>query len=87
MPWVTAGFQSIVSQLPGRKHEFHLISTDIRSSEGTGGTIAGVSCALKARRESIQVQLVDPDGSGLYNKVTRGVMFTCQVGSHISIFV
>lgn len=47
-------------------------------NEGTGGTIAGVSSALKARSRSVRVFLVDPPGSGLYNKVTRGVMFTKQ---------
>ena len=47
-------------------------------SIGTGGTIAGVSCSLKARNKAIKIYLVDPPGSGLYNKVTRGVMFTRQ---------
>ena len=42
---------------------------------GTGGTIAGVSIALKQRKPDIQVYLVDPPGSGLYNRVTRGVMY------------
>lgn len=45
---------------------------------GTGGTIAGVSEALKAALPDVRVFLVDPPGSGLYNKVTRGVMFTSQ---------
>ena len=42
---------------------------------GTGGTIAGISCALKERNGKVQIYLVDPPGSGMYNKVTRGVMF------------
>ena len=46
------------------------------SGAGTGGTIAGVSVALKQHSSSIKVYLVDPPGSGLYNKVTRGVMYT-----------
>ena len=37
---------------------------------GTGGTIAGVSKRLKQLKKSIQVYLVDPPGSSLYNKVT-----------------
>lgn len=45
---------------------------------GTGGTIAGVSAALKQRNSRIKVYLVDPPGSGLYNRVTRGVMYTSE---------
>ena len=45
---------------------------------GTGGTIAGVSAALKAHDAAIRVVLVDPPGSGLYNRVERGVMYTRQ---------
>jgi cysteine synthase A len=36
---------------------------------GTGGTLAGVSLALKARNPAIRVVLADPDGSGLYGWV------------------
>lgn len=36
---------------------------------GTGGTIAGVSTFLKQQCASIQVFLIDPPGSSLYNKV------------------
>lgn len=43
---------------------------------GTGGTIAGVSQALKRRNPRVRVYLIDPPGSGLYNKVVRGVMYT-----------
>eukprot|EP00891_Asterochloris_glomerata_P001915 jgi/Astpho2/1915/Aster-00433 len=43
---------------------------------GTGGTIAGVSAALKEHDPTIRVYLIDPPGSSLYNKVTRGVMYT-----------
>ena len=43
---------------------------------GTGGTIAGVSHTLKAADPAVRVFLVDPAGSGLYNKVTRGVMYS-----------
>lgn len=39
------------------------------SGAGTGGTIAGVSCALKARDPRVKVYLIDPPGSSLYNKV------------------
>lgn len=46
------------------------------SGAGTGGTIAGISCFLKRQRPDAQVFLIDPPGSSLYNKVTRGVLFT-----------
>lgn len=47
------------------------------SAAGTGGTIAGVSAYLKeASGGAVRVYLIDPPGSGLYNKVTRGVMYT-----------
>lgn len=45
---------------------------------GTGGTIAGVSQYLKSRSPGVRVLLIDPPGSSLYNKVTRGVMYTRQ---------
>lgn len=43
---------------------------------GTGGTIAGVSNFLKRQKDAIGIYLVDPPGSGLYNKIVRGVMYT-----------
>ena len=46
------------------------------SGAGTGGTIAGVSHALKKRNPAIKIILADPPGSGLYNKVKRNVMYT-----------
>lgn len=42
------------------------------SSAGTGGTIAGVSCALKKLNPKIHIQLVDPMGSGLYSYFQTG---------------
>ena len=39
---------------------------------GTGGTIAGVALALKARNPAIRVMLADPMGSAFYNHYTRG---------------
>lgn len=36
---------------------------------GTGGTIAGVSQYIKERKAAVQIQLVDPPGSSLHNKV------------------
>ena len=36
---------------------------------GTGGTIAGISTFLKQCCPSVQVFLIDPPGSSLYNKV------------------
>lgn len=43
---------------------------------GTGGTISGVALALKPRLPAMKVVLADPQGSGLYNKVKYGVMFS-----------
>ncbi len=39
---------------------------------GTGGTLAGVSMALKAARPETRIVLADPDGSGLYGWVKTG---------------
>ncbi|KAH6822752.1 Pyridoxal-5'-phosphate-dependent enzyme family protein [Perilla frutescens var. hirtella] len=46
------------------------------AAAGTGGTVAGVSRYLKEKKSSIKCFLIDPPGSGLFNKVTRGVMYT-----------
>ncbi|CAB4401180.1 unnamed protein product [Rhizophagus irregularis] len=43
---------------------------------GTGGTIAGISRFLKPLIPSLKVILVDPPGSGLYNKVKHNVMYS-----------
>lgn len=42
------------------------------AAAGTGGTLAGVSAALKARNPRILTVLCDPMGSSLYSYVTRG---------------
>ena len=39
---------------------------------GTGGTLAGVGRALKARDMRVRVGLADPSGSALYNHFTHG---------------
>ena len=39
---------------------------------GTGGTLAGVSLALKARNPDVRIILADPEGSGLYGWVKSG---------------
>ncbi len=39
---------------------------------GTGGTLAGVGLALKARKPSVRIVLADPPGSALYNWYTHG---------------
>ena len=41
-------------------------------ASGTGGTIAGVSMALKEKNKNVKVVLSDPKGSALYNYVKRG---------------
>ncbi|KAI8553005.1 hypothetical protein RHMOL_Rhmol06G0311700 [Rhododendron molle] len=46
------------------------------AAAGTGGTIAGISRFLKGKDANIKCFLIDPPGSGLFNKVTRGVMYT-----------
>ena len=42
---------------------------------GTGGTLAGVSTYLKARKPSVQAFLADPPGSALHHRVTHGVLY------------
>jgi cysteine synthase A len=39
---------------------------------GTGGTLAGVSLALKQRDPNVRIVLADPDGSGLYGWARSG---------------
>ncbi|XP_050370141.1 cysteine synthase 2 [Argentina anserina] len=46
------------------------------AAAGTGGTIAGASKFLQERNPNIKCFLIDPPGSGLFNKITRGVMYT-----------
>ncbi|XVE96664.1 hypothetical protein REPUB_Repub02eG0242200 [Reevesia pubescens] len=46
------------------------------AAAGTGGTVAGVSKFLQEKSPKIKCFLIDPPGSGLFNKVTRGVMYT-----------
>ena len=41
-------------------------------ASGTGGTIAGVSMALKEKNKSIKIFLSDPKGSALYNYIKNG---------------
>lgn len=41
-------------------------------SVGTGGTLAGVARALKARNPSVQIGLADPGGSALYHFFAHG---------------
>ncbi|KEQ79024.1 cysteine synthase 2 [Aureobasidium pullulans EXF-150] len=43
---------------------------------GTGGTISGCALYLKPRLPNMKVVLADPQGSGLYNRVKHGVMFS-----------
>ena len=41
-------------------------------SSGTGGTISGVSNALKEKNKDIKIYLSDPKGSSLYNYIEHG---------------
>lgn len=43
---------------------------------GTGGTIAGVARFLKGKVPGVRIVLADPEGSGLFNRVKYGVMFS-----------
>lgn len=43
---------------------------------GTGGTISGVALALKPQLPDLKIVLADPQGSGLYNKIKNGVLFS-----------
>jgi len=45
------------------------------AGSGTGGTLAGVATYLKERNPACRCILADPPGSGLYNKVVKGVMY------------
>jgi len=42
------------------------------SAVGTGGTLAGVSMALKARNSNVVIALADPMGAALFNYYTSG---------------
>ena len=41
-------------------------------SSGTGGTISGVSNALKEKNKNVKIYLSDPKGSALYNYIKNG---------------
>ena len=43
-------------------------------SVGTGGTLAGVAMALKARNKNVRIGLADPMGAALYSYYTDGVL-------------
>src|SRR5437773_6031148 len=43
---------------------------------GTGGTISGISEYLLARLPQLLIVLADPQGSGLYNSIKYGVMYS-----------
>lgn len=48
------------------------------AAAGTGGTLAGCGAALRARDPAVRLYLVDPPGSSLFNRVTRGVLYARQ---------
>ena len=41
---------------------------------GTGGTLAGIALALKARNQNVRIALADPMGAALYSYYTTGVL-------------
>jgi cysteine synthase A len=57
--------REILAQTGGHIHAFTCAC-------GTGGTLAGVSRALKAHDPNIRIVLADPEGSGLYGWVKTG---------------
>ncbi|XP_021771379.1 cysteine synthase 2-like [Chenopodium quinoa] len=59
----------IWEQTEGKLHAFV-------AAAGTGGTLAGVSHFLKEKNDNIKCFLIDSPGSGLFNRVTRGVMYS-----------
>lgn len=61
----------IFSQCGGRLDAFV-------SGAGTGGTLSGVARHLKneMKMANVKIVLADPQGSGLYNKVRHGVMYS-----------
>jgi len=42
------------------------------SAVGSGGTLGGISMALKARNPNVQIGLADPEGAALYSYYTTG---------------
>ncbi|KAF0704683.1 hypothetical protein AaE_014812 [Aphanomyces astaci] len=55
-----------------------VMSAGMTPTNGTGGTIAGVSRYLKEMNPAIQIVLADPPGSSLYNKVRHNVCYAPQ---------
>lgn len=46
------------------------------SGAGTGGTIAGVAARLKENNPGVNVVAADPQGSGVFNRIKFGVMYS-----------
>ena len=44
------------------------------SAVGTGGTLAGVANALRARKPGVQIAIADPEGAALYSYYFSGVL-------------
>ena len=64
--------KEIYEQLKGKVDVFVCCCND------TGGTISGVSNYLKERRKDVKVGVGDVKGSGVYNYITHGVMFSAD---------
>jgi cysteine synthase A len=50
---------------------------------GTGGTLAGVSTALKEKNPGVKIAVADPCGASLFNHYTRGELAPSEGGSII----
>ena len=62
---------------PSSAHSIlHLKSLKSVLTPGTGGTITGISSYLLPRLPNLLVVLADPQGSGLYNSIKYGVMYS-----------
>ena len=64
--------KEIYEQLKGKIDVFVCCCND------TGGTVSGVSNYLKERRKDVKVGVGDMKGSGVYNYITHGVMFSAD---------
>ena len=62
--------KEVYEQLKGKVDVFVCCCYD------TGGTISGVSNYLKERKRDVKVGIGDVKGSGVYNYITHGVMFS-----------
>ena len=66
----TGGLMLVGIGLPEKER----LAKEMQKACGTGGTLAGVGMALKARNPKIRIGLADPFGAALYSFYTTGVL-------------